>query len=153
MFIILYFLNCFVIRYFYLKNKEQVSFKRRKNFYSSFSNLKFGNFGIYALKSFRFEFNSLIFLKKITKILSKTKYLLKNFFSFWFYLIANFPLTKKSKNSRMGKGKGDFLRWVIKVPSNLIFLEFKILKLFNYFFFFKKFLIFFGPTLKILEKK
>lgn len=28
----------------------------------------------------------------------------------WMPLKLNFPITKKSKNSRMGKGKGAFLR-------------------------------------------
>ena len=75
--------------------------------------------------------------------------MLKSFFSFWFFLTANYPVTKKSKNSRMGKGKGSFLRWQIRVPFNLIFLEFKILNYLSYFFFFNKLKLFFGKNLKI----
>lgn len=37
----------------------------------------------------------------------------------------NTPLTKKSKNSRMGKGKGALYRWVIRLPRNYKLLEFK----------------------------
>ena len=42
----------------------------------------------------------------------------------WFWLRKNFPISRKSKNARMGKGKGKFLRWIIRVPRNYIILEF-----------------------------
>lgn len=41
----------------------------------------------------------------------------------------NYPISKKSKNSRMGKGKGTFLRWVISLKINSIIM--KILTLNN----------------------
>jgi ribosomal protein L16/L10AE len=36
----------------------------------------------------------------------------------------NTPLTKKSKNSRMGKGKGSLYRWLIRLPKNYKLIEF-----------------------------
>lgn len=125
-------LICFIIRYFYLKNKEQISMKKRYISYRSSRFLNFGNFGLYFNRCSILQFNSFLLIKKIIKIFTKNKYNLRSFFFFWFFLIANFPVSKKSKNSRMGKGKGDFLRWSIKVPNNLIFLEFKTFKSFNF---------------------
>ena len=40
----------------------------------------------------------------------------------FFRCTANLPLTKKSKNSRMGSGKGALLRWAIKLVKNSIVL-------------------------------
>lgn len=40
-------------------------------------------------------------------------------------LKANFPISKKSKNSRMGKGKGSFVRWLIKLNQGVSIIEFK----------------------------
>lgn len=42
----------------------------------------------------------------------------------WINLKSNYPLTKKSKNSRMGKGKGMFLRWVVTIRPSIPFAEF-----------------------------
>jgi ribosomal protein L16/L10AE len=46
----------------------------------------------------------------------------------WVFLKPNQPISKKSKNSRMGKGKGSFLRWVTRLPRGFILMEFKGLK-------------------------
>jgi hypothetical protein len=45
--------------------------------------------------------------------------------SVWLFLFPNFVISQKSKNSRMGKGKGLYERWTIRVKCGLIFLEFK----------------------------
>lgn len=42
----------------------------------------------------------------------------------WFNLVANHVIQCKSKNSRMGKGKGMFERRIIRVRKNTIFFEF-----------------------------
>jgi len=112
------------LRYFYLKTKEQVSFKKRFMDYKKLNFLNFGNHGFITKKSLRFEFSNFLIFKKFLKIFLKSKYSLKKFFSFWFFLFGNYPITKKSKNARMGKGKGVFLRWSIRIPFNFIFLEF-----------------------------
>lgn len=43
----------------------------------------------------------------------------------WVFLKPNYPISKKSKNSRMGKGKGVFLRWVTKLNRGFILFEFR----------------------------
>lgn len=127
------------MRFFYIKTKEQVSFKYRNYRYKKLLKLNFGNLGFFFIKNMRFEYLYFLFFKKLIKMLNKTKYISYNKFFFWFFLKGNFPLTKKSKNARMGKGKGLFLRWVIKLSNNFFFLEFLTFKI-NYFltFFFKK---------------
>jgi len=42
----------------------------------------------------------------------------------WLFLFSKFPISKKSKNARMGKGNGYFFKWIIKLKKNFIFLEF-----------------------------
>ena len=42
----------------------------------------------------------------------------------WIFLKGNLPISKKSKNSRMGKGKGSFLRLACRIKKNTILLEF-----------------------------
>lgn len=43
----------------------------------------------------------------------------------WYFGKINFSLQKKSKNSRMGKGKGMIERYVIRLHKNHILFEFK----------------------------
>ena len=126
------------MRFFFIKTKEQVSFKKRKPHYNSINRLTFGNIGFFFSKEIRFEYLYFFFFKKLLKLLNKNKYCTFNKFFFWFFLKGNFPLTKKSKNSRMGKGKGMFLRWVIKLPSNFFFIEFLTFNSLFFLSFFKK---------------
>ena len=65
------------------------------------------------------------FFKKLTK---------KRFLKTYVFLKVNFKMFKKSKNSRMGKGKGSFFRWNIVLSKNnkIVFMKkisfFKFLK-------------------------
>jgi ribosomal protein L16/L10AE len=43
----------------------------------------------------------------------------------WFWLRKNYVISKKSKNARMGKGKGKFVRYAIKLPQGYMILEFR----------------------------
>lgn len=43
----------------------------------------------------------------------------------------NIVLTKKSKNSRMGKGKGSFVRWCSLLRAGFILVEFYGFKVFH----------------------
>lgn len=126
------------MRFFYIKTKEQVSFKKRNYKYKKNNSALFGNILFFFNCNIRFEYIFFFFFKKILKLLNKNKFATYNKFFFWFFLKANFPLTKKSKNARMGKGKGMFLRWVIKLPANFIFLEFLTFYIKYFFTFFKK---------------
>lgn len=114
--------------------KDQNSLKKRNFTYNSHANLKFGNIGFFFSKYTRFEYNYFFFFKKLLKIFNKTKYSAYSKFFYWFFLKANFPVSKKSKNSRMGKGVGLFLRWAIRLNPNIYFLE--ILSFFNKYFFY-----------------
>lgn len=85
--------------------------------------LKYGTTSFFTKKKVRFELIYFVFLKKFFKNLnnSKIKKTL-NRRGIWFFFKSNYPLSKKSKNSRMGKGKGVFLRWVVILHafSNLV---------------------------------
>jgi ribosomal protein L16/L10AE len=39
--------------------------------------------------------------------------------------MLNTPITKKTKNSRMGKGKGMLLKWTCRIPNGFKLFEFK----------------------------
>ena len=45
--------------------------------------------------------------------------------NYWVFLRMNIPLTKKSKNARMGKGKGSLYRWAMRLPRNFKIIEFR----------------------------
>jgi len=77
-------------------------FKNRKNFYLTFklkTNLKRNSFFFIKKNELLFKF-VLFLLKKKSK-----KNLKKKWFRFFFFLKKNYFLTKKNRNSRMGKGK------------------------------------------------
>lgn len=87
--------------------------------------LKFGQSGLAFKKNIRFEFVYFFFMRKFLKRLTRTK---KRFFKFskvWVFVRPNHVMTKKSKNSRMGKGKGNFIRWCAILQKGFIFIEFK----------------------------
>lgn len=73
----------------------------------------------------RLEFVQLNFIKKSIKILMRSS---KNAFEtpkkVWYNIVSNHVIQCKSKNSRMGKGKGLFERRIIRLPKNRILFEF-----------------------------
>lgn len=123
----------------YSKNSTQPkSFKKRSpNGYST-RYLKYGNSGVFFLKSYRIENIYLFDLKKKFKffLVKQKKGLNKKL---WISIKRNYPISKKSKNSRMGKGVGKFLRLCTRVKKNSMFLEFLnmnpiiLKKILNYF--------------------
>lgn len=80
-----------------------------------------------ASKNFRFESVYFLKIRSLLKLIFKKKKNVNKFkkIKVWVFLKANHPISKKSKNSRMGKGKGGFLRWVTKLNRGFIFLELK----------------------------
>lgn len=99
-------------------------------------NLKFGDYGLLIIKGGRIELIQLFFLKKLLKkvFLRKKKFNMSKYRKLWFFIVPNHILQKKSKNSRMGKGKGMFERNVIRVQNNKFLMEFtgiNILKIKN----------------------
>ncbi len=80
---------------------------------------------ILLYKNTKFEAIYYELFRKFIKIIVKKKNVNNIFKNYWIFLRMNTPLTKKSKNSRMGKGKGSLYRWAIRLPKNYKLLEFK----------------------------
>lgn len=108
-----------------LTSSEQVSFKNRNKYKIKKVKLNYGNIGLAVFKNIQFEFVYFYIIKKFLKYFFKFKYATKNYFKVWVILKANFPISRKSKNSRMGKGKGSFTRWIIKLSMGSTIIEFK----------------------------
>ena len=103
---------------------EVSSFKKRyknKNFNTKIK-IRFGISALKFCKNYIIESSYLSFLKKKIKFFFKKRK--RKDLMVWFFLSKNFPISQKSKNSRMGKGKGIFIRTVTRVSKNKIFLEF-----------------------------
>jgi len=98
-----------------------VSFKRRKNSGYRQDTIKFGTTALKFNKTSMLEGIYMIFLKKKVKSFTKKNKNVK----VWFFLEKNYPISRKEKNSRMGKGKGFFERMVFRVRKGKIMLEFK----------------------------
>lgn len=77
--------------------------------------------GIYLFfnKSYRIEFKYIVMLKRFLKKLKRRGIKKQKSIAYKLYvsLSQNYMLSKKSKNSRMGKGKGSFVREAIKVKK------------------------------------
>ena len=63
------------------------------------------------------DINRLVKLKRLVKRFLKKNTFIKTI-NVFLYLSSNCPISKKSKNSRMGKGKGKFLRHVLRFNQN-----------------------------------
>lgn len=70
---------------------------------------------------FYFELHYLRIIKRLVKKLKKIHI---NKTKVWFLLTTNFYIFKKPVNSRMGKGKGKFMRSAIKIKKYAIILKF-----------------------------
>lgn len=103
------------------KGRNYKKFNYSNNCYRSFSN----GLLFFSKKNLLFEMYFFVFFKKITKYFFKKNNALNNVFFLWTILKLNYPISKKSKNSRMGKGKGQFLRWVLKVAANSLLIKIK----------------------------
>jgi len=93
---------------------------------------------IILFKNSRFEAIYYELFRKFIKNIVKKKNSLKLIKNYWIFLRLNTPLTKKSKNSRMGKGKGSLYRWLIRLPKNYKLIEFKDANYFRLSFLVKK---------------
>lgn len=126
------------MRFKNLSNVKQVSFKNR-NYKKTIKNrFVFGNSMIILFKNSRFEAIYYELFRKFIKNIVKKKNSLKLIKNYWIFLRLNTPLTKKSKNSRMGKGKGSLYRWLIRLPKNYKLIEFKDANYFRLSFLVKK---------------
>lgn len=104
------------------KNHETTSFKKRYSIGYKLPKLIFGDFAFTLKKSYNIEYMYLYNFKKGLKKYHKFK---KNGSKkIWLFLHKNYPLTKKSKNARMGKGKGSLARYCSRTQQNHNLLEF-----------------------------
>lgn len=88
--------------------------------------LGFGDSGLITLNEGRLELIQLTFLKKLVKSFIKKKKsnidIIRE--KIWYFGRPNFLIQKKSKNSRMGKGKGMIERKVIRIRRGVVLFEF-----------------------------
>lgn len=107
---------------FNIQNQETTSFKKRYSLGYHLPKLLFGNFSITLRKSYNLEY---IYIYNFRKIIKKYHTFKKKCpKKVWLFLHKNYPLTKKSKNARMGKGKGALARHCSRVFQNHNLLEF-----------------------------
>lgn len=121
------------------KNKVPTLFKKR-NFFKikKFPDLKKTKESfIFFKKPCRFEVKKFIFLKrKFKKLFKKSKYFYGK--KIIVFLNKNYPFSKKSKNARMGKGKGKYKRSVLKFEKNHILFKISGFKIEKIIFFLKR---------------
>jgi len=104
-------------------SNQPVSFKmRRLTGYSKFCNLRYGNLGLAFTKNYTIEKLHFTQLKRKLKVFLKGRN--QKHVKTWFFLSENYPIFKKGKNARMGKGKGIYQRLSFRVKKNQIFIEF-----------------------------
>jgi ribosomal protein L16/L10AE len=108
---------------FHVKNQETTSFKKRYDVGYKLPKLVFGDFSFTLLKSYNIEYIYLYnFKKSLKKYYGFKKSIDKKV---WLFLHKNYPLTKKSKNARMGKGKGALTRYCSRTLKNHNIFEFR----------------------------
>ena len=109
-------------RKFIYKNKQKL---RKFQFFKK-SKLSFGNSGLYLIQSLRLNskqiFRYKLFIKKSVRKVDKTLRFV------WFNLFPHLPLTRKVEGSRMGKGKGKLVGWIIEYKPGIYLFEFKNLR-------------------------
>jgi len=99
-----------------------LSFKKRYTLKFRKPGIIFGDFTFTLCKSYNMEY---IYLYNFKKSLKKYYNFKKtNTKVVWLFLHKNYPLTKKSKNARMGKGKGSIARYCARIEQNHNLLEF-----------------------------
>lgn len=107
------------------KNHQILSFKKRYDlgykYLHKTQSLVCGDYAMILEKSYNLEYIYIYNFKKILKKFHKFKFKRKKI---WLFLFKNYPLTKKSKNSRMGKGKGSLIRYCSRILKNQNIFEF-----------------------------
>lgn len=140
------------------KKKDFAERKFQKNrFFKNPKSIKiiYGDNAIINLKEGRLELIQINGVKKFLKKLIKKKTLSLSFNreKIWYFGRTNFFLQKKSKNSRMGKGKGLFERKVIRLKKNFIIFEFKGINFFKLNWFLSKINKISNLRFKLISKK
>lgn len=109
--------------------------KKRYDLLPKYPKLKFGESGLSFKSNVRFEFIYFLYIRKFLKKTLKRKKIFRKDSRAWVFIRPNHVMTKKSKNARMGKGKGAFVRWCSLLQKGFLFVEFEnisIIKLKKY---------------------
>lgn len=107
---------------FNVRNKETKSFKKRYSLGYRIPTLIYGTTSLSLLKGYNIEY---IYLYNFKKSLKKYfNFKKEKYKKIWLFLHKNYPLSKKSKNSRMGKGKGATSRYCSRTLQNHNIFEF-----------------------------
>ena len=139
-----------------LQPKTFKSKKRQKGRYpllfNKYRSLQFGDSGLRTLGSLIFTSSHLekmkLFLRKARRKSDKTHRRV------WFNLFPHLPLSKKSANVRMGKGKGKLKTWFINVRAGSILVEYSNLRYGRAVYFFEQTSYRLGvPVTKIFNKR
>lgn len=106
----------------FLQPKKTVFRKYKKSFLkrtpsSKINCLKFGNFGLKILNSFRLTAKQ---LESLRQCINRE---LKREGKLWFRFFPHIPVTKQPTENRMGKGKGTVEFWSISVRAGCVLLE------------------------------
>jgi large subunit ribosomal protein L16 len=107
-------------KYKVLKKKRKKG-KINENLYVK-DNLSFGKYGIASLNNCVVTLNELEAVRKLL-VRKLREYNKGSKFKIWFRVFPHKMLTKKSKGSRMGKGKGALDCWVCPLHKGQVFLE------------------------------
>jgi ribosomal protein L16/L10AE len=84
-----------------------------------------GDSCIFFYNSFRFDLIYMRLLRQSIKRSVKKFKRLSLSRRVWLSLRPAYPISKKSKNARMGKGHGSFFRWAIRLYPNIPFISFR----------------------------
>ena len=110
------------------KQKYSITQKHRSYIFKNINNILL--FGTIASRPINISYLTnkhlhrlIIYIKRLNK---KKKY---NFKRVWLPYFPNVPIFKKSKNARMGKGKGSKINWKVILTPNISVLESKNIRI------------------------
>lgn len=110
-----------------LKKNTATALLFKKRFFKKkkyFLNLNKSTASFFFFTNIKLEYVYLKIIRKNIKYIFKRSKKIFLSRAVWLNLKSNYPVSKKSKNSRMGKGKGKFLRWAIRLSSMVPFIKF-----------------------------
>ena len=109
-------------RKYKFKNRQKQ--RDKKHFKNSF--LTYGNVGLQIQQTLSLSSTNIFRLTLLLKRSSRKGERTKR--SFWFNAFPHLPLTRKVKNSRMGKGAGKLSLWFVVLRPGLTLIEFRNLR-------------------------
>jgi len=108
------------------KKVKQINFKRKKFFNTIGLKFCFGDKGLFSKMQFRIEKIHIKIIRKLIKKRYRKKVKkIRVYNKYWIRFSQNLFLTKKSKNARMGSGRGRYIRSAFVLKTNSSFIEFK----------------------------